>query len=80
MSRFQRTNIRRFVGGVLSGTPISEIEGISDALARMKDEVQFIDRWTDMNGKLRKASLKKPRVISNIEFLCCRRNTSISGK
>ena len=66
--KISKDEYKKIVGGVLSGTPISEIEGISDALARMKDEVQFIDRWTDMNGKLRKASLKKPRAISNIEF------------
>ena len=59
---------RKVVSGVLSGTAISKIEGISELLYRMREDVIFADRFKNTDGSSRTKGLKKPRDIAEIEF------------
>lgn len=59
---------RKVVVGVLSGIAISKIEGISELLERMREDVIFADRFKNTDGSSRTQSLKKPRDIAEIEF------------
>ena len=59
---------KKIVAGVLKGLTIEEIEGISDVLEEMTENVQFADRWTNKNGTSRSTPLKKPRGFSKLEF------------
>lgn len=44
------------------------IEGISDVIDKMTENVEFADRFMNKNGSLRKTPLKKKRAISKLEF------------
>lgn len=59
---------RKVVVGVLSGIAISKIEGISELLYRMREDVIFADRFKNTDGSSRTKGLKKPRDIAEIEF------------
>ena len=59
---------KRIIQGVLEGTPIEQMEGIPDVIEKMKDTVQYIDRWINLNGSQRTTPLKKPRAISELKF------------
>ena len=54
--------------GVLQERPIEQIEGISDVIDKMTENVEFADRFMNKNGSLRKTPLKKKRAISKLEF------------
>lgn len=54
--------------GILDGKSIREIEGIDEVIAKMTEQVQFVDRWYNLNGTQRKTPLKKPRDISDLDF------------
>ncbi len=58
----------KVVVGVLSGIAISKIEGISELLYRMREDVIFADRFKNTDGSSRTKGLKKPRDIAEIEF------------
>ncbi|SDH58892.1 hypothetical protein SAMN05421493_10257 [Pseudobutyrivibrio sp. 49] len=59
---------RKVVEGVLSGEAITNIQGVSELLARMSDDVLFADRFKNTDGSSRTKGLKKPRNITEIEF------------
>ena len=59
---------RNVVEGILLDKKISEIEGISELLDRMREDVIFADRFKNTDGSSRTKGLKKPRDISEIEF------------
>ena len=59
---------RKIVTGVLSGKNISQIEGIPELLAKMRDNVLFADRFKNTDGSSCTKGLKKPRDIEDIEF------------
>ena len=47
--------------GVLQERPIDQIEGISDVIDKMTENVEFADRFMNKNGSLRKTPLKKKK-------------------
>lgn len=59
---------RKVVNGVLSGISISKIEGITELLDRMREDVIFADRFKNTDGSSRITGVKKPRDITEIEF------------
>lgn len=59
---------RRIVEGILSGKAITNIQGVSELLNRMRDDVIFADRFKNTDGSSRTKGLKKPRNITDIEF------------
>ena len=63
-----KEDYKKIVQGVLAGTPIEEIEGVADVVAKMKDLVRDVDRWTNRDGSLRSSPMKKSRTISELEL------------
>lgn len=63
-----KEDYKKIIQGVLAGTPIEEIEGVADAVAKMKECVQDVDRWINRDGSLRSVPLKKGRTISGLEL------------
>lgn len=59
---------KKIVLGLLEGKRIEEIDDISEAIGKMTDIIQYIDSWINTNGSQRSKRLKKPRVISELEF------------
>ena len=70
-----KEDYKKIITGVLQERPIDQIEGISDVIDKMTENVEFADRFMNKNGSLRKTPLKKKRAISKLEFLF--RNVSI---
>lgn len=58
----------KIIRGLLNNIPLEEIEGIAEVIARMKKDVTENDVYFDMNGRLLKTRLKKPRAIKSIEL------------
>ena len=58
----------KIIRGVLDGVSIEKIEGISEAITAMKDNVMSADRWMNKNGSWRSTPLKKNRAVSRIEL------------
>lgn len=54
---------------------MSRLEGISDVIDKMTENVEFADRFMNKNGSLRKTPLKKKELFQNLNFLF--RNMSI---
>ncbi len=63
-----REEYRLIVAGAAQGRSLEETEGIGDVLSRMRENVEFIDKWTNLNGSLRKSPLKKPSEIEKIDL------------
>ena len=63
-----REEYRLIVAGAAQGRSLEETDGIEDVLSRMRENVEFIDKWTNLNGSLRKAPLKNPREIEKMEL------------
>ena len=63
-----REEYRLIIAGAAQGRSLEETEGIDDVLSRMKENVEFIDKWTNLNGSLRKAPMKKQREIEKMEL------------
>lgn len=59
---------KKIITGVLQGISIKKIEGISEVITKMTEDVLFADRWMNKNGSMRSTPLKKNRKISEIEF------------
>ena len=59
---------KKIITGVLQGISIKQIEGISEVITKMTEDVLFADRWMNKNGSMRSTPLKKNRKISEIEF------------
>ena len=52
----------------MQGIAIEQIEGISEVINKMTENVQFVDCFMNKNGTSRKTPLKKKRAISKLEF------------
>ena len=63
-----KEDYKKIITGVLQERPIEQIEGISDVIDKMTENVEFADRFMNKNGSLRKTPLKKKRAISKLEF------------
>ena len=59
---------KEIIQGVLQDIAIKDIEEISDVISRMREQVEFVDRWTNVNGTSRSTPLKKMRKIKDIEY------------
>lgn len=58
----------KIVDAVLKGIPLKDIEGITEVTSKMTKYVEEIDGYYNMDGTLRRTALKKPRVITDLEF------------
>ncbi len=56
------------IRGVLQGIEIKDNPKIPDVISRMTETVEYVDRWTSINGASRTAPLKNPRKITSLEF------------
>ena len=54
-----KEDYKKIITGVLQERPIDQIEGISDVIDKMTENVEFADRFMNKNGSLRKTPLKK---------------------
>ena len=70
-----KEDYKKIITGVLQERPIDQIEGISDVIDKMTENVEFADRFMNKNGSLRKTPLKKKELFQNLNFLF--RNMSI---
>ena len=52
---------------MISGKSFSDIQGIDDIKAKMIEDIEFVDRFTNLDGTNRKAALKKCRPYTDIE-------------
>ena len=59
---------KSIVQGVLQGIEIKDNPAIPDAISRMTETVEYVDRWMNINGTNRTTPLKKPRNITNLEI------------
>ena len=59
---------KSIIQGVLQGTEIKDNPEIQDVISRMTEVVEYVDRWTNINGANRTTPLKNPRKIVNLEF------------
>ena len=59
---------KAIIQGILQDIAIKDIEEISDVISRMKEQVEFVDCWTNVNGTSRSTPLKKIRKIKDIEY------------
>ena len=50
---------KKIITGVLQGISIKQIEGISEVITKMTEDVLFADRWMNKNGSMRSTPLKK---------------------
>ena len=53
---------------VLQGIAIKDNPKIPDVISRMTETVEYVDRWTSINGASRTSPLKNPRKITSLEF------------
>ena len=58
----------KIVDAVMNDIPLMNIEGIDEIIEKMTNYVKDIDGCYNMDGTLRRSQLKKPRVISDLEF------------
>ena len=58
---------KAIIQGILQDIAIKDIEEISDVISRMREQVEFVDRWTNVNGTSHSTPLKKMRKIKDIE-------------
>ena len=49
-----KEDYKKIITGVLQERPIDQIEGISDVIDKMTENVEFADRFMNKNGSLRK--------------------------
>ena len=49
-----KEDYKKIITGVLQERPIEQIEGISDVIDKMTENVEFADRFMNKNGSLRK--------------------------
>lgn len=59
---------KSIIRGVLQGIAIKDNPKIPDVISRMTETVEYVDRWTSINGASRTAPLKNPRKITSLEF------------
>ena len=52
-----KEDYKKIITGVLQERPIEQIEGISDVIDKMTENVEFADRCMNKNGSLRKTPL-----------------------
>ena len=52
---------KSIIQGVLQGLEIKDNPKIPDVISRMTETVEYVDRWTSINGASRTAPLKNPR-------------------
>lgn len=64
-----KEDYKKIITGVLQERPIDQIEGISDVIDKMTENVEFVDRFMNKNGSLRKTPLKKKELFQNLNFL-----------
>lgn len=63
-----KEDYKKIITGVLQERPIDQIEGISDVIDKMTENVEFADRFMNKNGSLRKTPLKKKELFQNLNF------------
>ena len=59
---------RLIVKGLVAGHTFYEIPGIDDIIARLDQQVAYLERHLSINGIFRDEPLRKPRVIVAIEY------------
>ena len=59
---------KSIIQGVLQGIEIKDNPKIPDVISRMTETVEYVDRWTSINGASRTSPLKNPRRITSLEF------------
>ena len=59
---------KAIIQGVLKGIEIKDNPEIADVVSRMTETVEYVDRWTNINGASRTTPLKNPRKIAGLEF------------
>lgn len=59
---------RMIVKGILAGYTFAEIPGIGIVIRKLDEQVEYIERSLSINGIFRDEPLKKPRVITAIEY------------
>ena len=52
---------KSIIRGVLQGIEIKDNPKIPDVISRMTEAVEYVDRWTSINGASRTGPLKNPR-------------------
>lgn len=52
---------KSIIQGVLQGIEIKDNPKIPDVISGMTETVEYVDRWTSINGASRTALLKNPR-------------------
>ena len=52
---------KSIIQGVLQGIEIKDNPKIPDVISRMRETVEYVDRWTSIHGASRTAPLKNPR-------------------
>ena len=52
---------KSIIQGVLQGIEIKDNPKIPDVISRMTETVEYVDRWTSINGAIRTGPLKNPR-------------------
>ena len=57
-----KEDYKKIITGVLQERPIDQIEGISDVIDKMTENVEFADRFMNKN------TIKEKRAISKLEF------------
>jgi len=59
---------RMIVNGIVAGHAFAEIPGIDVVIKKLDEQVEYIERSLSINGIYRDEPLKKPRVITGIEY------------
>lgn len=66
----------RLVRALKEKPELDNREEIADIVSAMKENVLYIDRWTNKNGSMRTTPLKKPRDITDIHLFVRREDLS----
>ena len=65
-----KEDYKKIITGVLQERPIDQIEGISDVIDKMTENVEFADRFMNKNGSLRNAnSARTVRLFRNRRYI-----------
>ena len=71
-----KEDYKKIITGVLQERPIDQIEGISDVIDKMTENVEFADRFMNKKWFIKKNTIKeKKELFQNLNFLF--RNMSI---
>ena len=67
---------KQIIQAILNDKPLAEMEGVPELLGKMRENVEWMDRYFNTDGSRRSKPLKKPRKISKIEFFPLERDAA----